>query len=233
MNLRALLAAVSLFATTLGATSVQQLDSQLVLARYEMAMSDVVAPKTMIFSYTISQAGPSDIEQHHRLYRSGVNVRDEMLSDDGVPLKQKIVRIGQREDHYAVTRLAPRSTLYTMLFLRATGSGEHLAYEYEATPLAASGTGFTVTRVTIDGRTFLPRVIAFRTAGASAHGTGEISYGNVANHWVPLAVTVDAQIAGKPARERITWSDYRFPAALPASTFVAPKPLPHATLPPI
>ena len=34
---------------------------------------------------------------------------------------------------------------------------------------------------------------------------------------------------GKPARELITWSDYRFPASLPPSTFQPPEPLPHAT----
>ena len=238
MNTRALLAAFALVAALLGAAPrgalpLQQLDSQLVLARYGMAMDELVSPKTMIFSYTISQAGPTDIEQRHRLYRSGLNVRDETLTDDGVPLKQKIVRIGQREDHYAIARLAPRATLYSMLFLRTTGTGAHLGYEYETTPLAVSASAFTVTRVTIDGATYLPRVIAFRTVGASAHGVGEITYGTVSGRWVPLAVTVDAEIDGKPARERITWSDYRFPASLPDSTFIAPKPLPRATLPPM
>ncbi len=233
MNVRALLAAVALVAALVAATPAQQLDSQLVLARYEMAMGDLVAPKTMIFSYTISQAGPTDIEQRHRLYRSGLNVRDETLSDDGVGLKHKIVRIGQREDHYAVTRLAPRATLYQLLFLHASHVDGRLTYDYQATPLAVAGGGFTVTRVSIDGSTYLPRVIAFHTASASGHGSGQIAYGNVANHWVPLAVTIDAVVNGKRARERITWSDYRFPATLPASTFIAPHPLPHATLPPM
>jgi hypothetical protein len=45
-----------------------------------------------------------------------------------------------------------------------------------------------------------------------------------------MAVTADAQarVNGKPAREHIAWSDYRFPQSLPPSTFAQPEPLPLA-----
>jgi len=210
-----------------------QLDSQMVLQRYELEMGDLRVPKAMIFSYTVSQAGPNDIEQRHRIYRSGVNVRDETLAVDGVALKPKIVRIGKREDRYDVLRLAPRTSTYALLFLRAVRDGNHLDYEFEATPLVAQASGFAVERLTIDGVSFLPRVIAFRTASALAHGTGKLEYSKIGAYCVPVAVSVDAEIRGKPAREHIAWGDYRFPPGLPASTFVAPKPLPTATLPPI
>lgn len=210
-----------------------QLDSQLVLQQYELQMGDLHAPKAMIFSYTVSQAGPNDIEQRHRIYRSGLDVRDETLAVDGVALKPKIVRIGKREDRYDVVRLAPRTTTYTMLFLRTVHDGGHLDYQYETTPLVASASGFIVVRLTIDGQTFLPRAIGFRTASAVAHGTGKLEYEKIGGYCVPVAVNVDAQVNGKPAREHIVWSDYRFPPSLPVSTFVQSKPLPHATLPPI
>ena len=210
-----------------------QLDSQLVLQQYELRMGDLHAPKAMIFSYTVSQAGPNDIEQRHRIYRSGLDVRDETLAVDGAALKPKIVRIGKREDRYDIARLAPRTTTYTMLFLRTVRDGSHLDYEYQATPLVAQASGFVVDRVTIDGATFFPRVIGFRTASVAAHGTGKLEYEKIGGYCVPVAVSVDAEVDGKPAREHIAWSDYRFPPSLPASTFVPPKPLPHATLTPI
>ena len=225
---------VSLLAllTTIGATPLQ-LDSQIVLQRYELELGDLKAPKAMIFSYTVSQAGPSDIEQRHVIYRSGLDVRDETIAVDGVPLKPKVVRISQREDRYDVLKLAPRTSTYSMLFLRAVPDGSHLDYVYEATPLVAPASGFTVERLTIDGESYLPRVVGFRTAGATARGNGKLEYAKMGAYCVPIAASVDAVIEGKPAREHIAWGGYRFPSSLPASTFIAPKPLPHATLPPI
>lgn len=209
-----------------------QLDSQIVLERYELELSDAAAPKTSIVSYTVSQAGPTDIEQSHRQYRSGLDVRDETISVDGSQLKHKIVRIGRRENRYALARIAPRGTTYAFLFIRTRKRDGRLDYEYEVTPLVASAGGFVVKRVMIDGERFLPRSIAFSTSSASATGTGEIDFAPAGKYWLPAQVSVDATVAGKPARERISWSDYRFPQSLPPSTFAAPKPLPVATLPP-
>lgn len=208
------------------------LDSQLVLERYELQMSDLKPPKASIFIYSVSQAGVTDIEQRHQIYRSGVHVRDETLSVDGKPLARKIVTIARRPDRYFVGRVAPRASSYTMLFLRPIRDGRHLDYEYQTTPLVAQGGGFVVTHVTIDGISFLPKTIDFTTASADAKGTGSLTYGKVGSHWVPLAATIEATVSGKPSRERIEWSDYRFPPSLPASTFNAPKPLPESTLPP-
>ncbi|MEO9170030.1 MAG: hypothetical protein ABI282_05950 [Candidatus Baltobacteraceae bacterium] len=206
-----------------------QLDSQIVLERYELEMTDLATPKATIVSYTVSQAGPTDIETHHRMYRAGLDVRDETISIDGSLLKHKVVRFSRHEDRYTSARLAPRGTNYGFVFLRAIKRGGHLDYEYEATPLVVSPGGFTVKRVTIDGERFLPRSIAFTTASGSAQGTGEIDFAPSGKYWVPVQINVDAQVKGKPARERISWSDYRFPPGLPPSTFQAPKPLPQAT----
>ena len=208
------------------------LDSQIVLRRYELEMGDVQAPKAMIFTYSVSQLGKTDIEQRHVIYRSGLRVRDETISVDGIPLKPKIVNFGQREDRYAIARLAPRSASYAMLFVKTQRDGAHLDYRYDVTPLA-SASGFVITGLVIDGLSFLPREIDFTTASETAHGHGALVYGKSDKYWVPFYVSVEASVNGKPARERIMWGDYRFPPALPASTFVPPKPLPHATLPPI
>lgn len=208
------------------------LDSQIVLQRYELEMGDVQAPKAMIFTYSVSQLGTTDLEQRHVIYRSGLRVRDETISVDGIPLKPKIVNFGRREDRYAIGRLAPRGASYAMLFVKTQRDGAHLDYRYDVTPLG-SPAGFVVTGLVIDGVSFLPHEIDFSTASGAAHGHGMLVYGKSDKYWVPFYVSVEASVNGKSARERILWGDYRFPPALPASTFIPPKPLPHATLPPI
>ena len=221
-------AALALFAAT-----PLQLDSEYVLQRYTLAIDAAPIPKTVIFTYVVSQAGPTNVEQRHVLYRSGADVRDETLSVDGVALPRKIVRFSHRDDPYALSRLAPRPLAYQLLFLRTVKDVHHLDYLYEATPLLHPGAGATVNRVSIDGLKFLPRVVYFTSKGPQATGTGRVEYAAFGKYWMPVLAEVNAQVDGKPARERISWGDYRFPESLPASTFVPPKPLPHATLPPI
>ena len=200
------------------------LDSQYVLSRYAMAIEAVPVPKDVVFTYTVSQLGPSYIEQRHTIFRSGSDVRDETLSVDGATLSRKRVRFSRHEDPYAVGRLAPRTLSNQILFLTATKDGAHYDYAYEVTPFVKP-LGAAVERVTIDGARFLPRVVRFRTAGADATGEGEVVYASFGRYWMPVLATIDANVKGKPARERITWGDYRFPEVLPPSTFVPPRPL--------
>jgi hypothetical protein len=228
MNVRAGAAAAAL--ALLGATP-GQLDSQYVLQRYALAIDTVPVPKAVIFTYTVSQAGPSNLEQRHVIYRSGSDVRDETLAVDGV--SRKGVRFSRRDDRYAIATMAPRTAAYQLLFEKAVRDGRHVDYLYEATPLIRGASGATIDRVAIDGTTFLPRVLYFTTSGPNANGTGRIEYAAFGRYWMPVAADVNATVAGKPARERIVWSDYRFPESLPPSTFQSPKPLPIATLPPI
>ncbi|MBV8333717.1 MAG: hypothetical protein JO192_13345 [Candidatus Eremiobacteraeota bacterium] len=215
----------------LGATPAE-LDSQYVLQRYALAIDTVTAPKAVIFTYTVSQAGYSNVEQRHVIYRSGSDVRDETLAVDGVALVRKIVRISHRDDRYAIARLAPKAASYELLFLRTIKDGKRADYEYEATPLIAM-LDAPVDRVTIDGRTYLPRDVQFTTRGPDAEGRAHVEYAAFGKYWMPVVAEVNAVVNGKPARERIVWSDYRFPASLPPSTFEPPRPLPHATLPPV
>lgn len=227
--IRALLSTVALAATTLGAAPAA-LDSQAVLARYEHAVANAKVPNASIFSYAVSQAGAGDLEERHRLYRSGTNVRDETIARNGSTLHPKRVTITSRVDRYAVTRLAPRAAAYHFVFVRSVKDASHVTYLYETAPLAASDT-FEVTRVAIDGRTFLPVTIEFRTNGVSAKGIGSVQYAAAQGYWMPLAASVNATVNGKTARERINFEDYAFPQSLPPATFHTPRPLPTATPP--
>jgi hypothetical protein len=214
------------------AATPSQLDSQYVLQRYAVAIDTVEQPKAVIFTYTLSQAGPTTIEERHVIYRSGSEVRDETLAVDGISLIRKIVRFSHREDRYAVARLAPRTTDYELLFEGTVRDGRHADYVYDATPLIRGGDA-AIDSVTIDGVRFLPRSVHFTTQGLDAKGNAHVVYAAFGKYWMPVSADVDAVVNGKPARERLTWSDYSFPQSLPASVFPAPKPLPGATVPPI
>jgi hypothetical protein len=206
------------------------LDSQIVLERYAARLLALEPPKAVIFSYSVSQAGPRNIEQTHRQYRSGESVRDETLTVDGQPLRPKITRIARYRDRYAVDAIAPRATQYAFLFIRAVRAGNAYDYVYRAEPLNATG-NFVVEGLTIDGKTYLPSLIRFRTSNGTLAGTGSIGFAKSGKYWVATAANVAATVNGKPARERITFSGYQFPGSLPKSTFQAPKPLPTPALP--
>lgn len=229
MRARALFAALPI--ALLGASN-PHLDSQFVLQRYTTALAELELPKAVVFSYTVAQVGPSTIEQHHRVYRSGLDVRDETLSIDGIPLTHKVVRFDRHPDRYTVARFAPNASAYEMLFLGTIKDGRHLDYVYEATPLARAS-GAWVDKLTIDGTNFLPRVVHFHSSGTGVDGTGQVEFGPFGKYWMPMIAQATAKVGDKPARETILWSDYRFPKSLPPSTFLPPHALPHATLPPI
>jgi hypothetical protein len=204
------------------------LDSQLVLQRYEARLTATKDPQTLIFQYVVSQAGPQDIDQTHRVYRSGSLVRDETLVVDGV--KQKMTRIARYRNRYTLHDLAPRSAQYVFLFVRPIASSGRYDYLYRAVPLGAPS-AFTVRTLTIDGKTFLPREIRFHSAGAVARGDGTLAFTTAGKYWVPLSIAVQGTVNGRAARERIVFSGYQFPPALPQSTFQAPRALPAAVLP--
>jgi hypothetical protein len=206
------------------------LDSQAVLEQYAARLLTAELPKTLVFTYSVSQAGPQMLEQMHRVYRSGDLVRDETLQIDGQTLKIKITRIARYRNRYTLETLAPRMTAYAFLFVRTVRSGSAYSYIYRAVPLGATA-AFIVEGVTIDGRSYLPSEIRFRTRSGAISGAGAVSFGKSGKYWVPSTVTVQATIAGKPARERITFMSYQFPRSLPKSTFQSPRPLPKPALP--
>jgi hypothetical protein len=204
------------------------LDSQLVLQRYEARLGAVKDPQTVIFMYAVSQAGPQDIDQTHRVYRSGNLVRDETLVVDGV--SQKFTRIARYRNRYTLRSLAPRSSRYVFLFVRPIRVANRYDYLYRAVPLGPAAT-YTVASLTIDGRTFLPREIRFRSTGVGARGNGTLTFTAAGKYWVPASIAVQGTVNGRAARERIVFTGYQFPASLPKSTFASPKALPAAVLP--
>ncbi len=207
-------------------------DSQVVLDEYVRAMDSLSMPTASICNYSISQAGPIQIDQQHLLYRQGDLVRDTLLSSQGIPVHEKAILIAHRANRYAIDRLAPTLHDYEVLFLSAHKVGANFQYRYQATALAPTAR-FSITGFTIVSGRFLPSAIAFTSSGGGAEGHGAILYHAAGRYWVPYEVYVTGSLHGKPANERITWSNCRFPRSLPETTFRVPRPLPSATLPPI
>ena len=201
------------------------LDSQDVLLHYERALIALPTPKTMVFTYTVSQAGPRALEQMHRIYRSGDLVRDEMIASEGQTLKRKTVRVSRYPDRYAIARIAPHGSEYAFLFQGMVRIGSRTAYEYTAVPTQRGG-AYVVDSMAIDTASFLPLSIRFSTVTGNVKAQGELRYARTARYWLPQFAAVQAQLAGGIARERIAFSGYSFPESLPKSTFRSLKPQP-------
>jgi hypothetical protein len=74
--------------------------------------------------------------------------------------------------------------------------------------------------------------VAIRFATSSYAGSGSVTFARVQTHWMPALATARATYAKIVAEERIAFGNYRFPPALPASTFLTPRPLPTFRPPP-
>jgi len=197
-------------------------DPQIALLQYATALLKAQPPANVTFVYSVEQSGSRNIEEVHRVYRSGSRKRDETLSVDGIAYKQPRVRVVTEPDRYELGKLAPTQPAYTFTF-----SGMHdvegaRVYVFR-TDIQSAGS-FAVTSVAIDATHFLPREIRFSSARGAAKGMGRIVFGPEGRYWMPREASVQVRdAAGKISREKITWSKYGFPESLPSSTFLAPQ----------
>jgi hypothetical protein len=208
-----------------GAAQTIRLAPAAVLARYGQALALLKRPPTLSFEYSVEQLGLNNLEQTHRVYRSGLNERDETLVVDSYTLQQPAVRIlANRTNRYDIAAVAPKPADYAFTFAGVEREASGYAYVFHTTPRAT--TSFAVSEVEIDGRSFLPSRLLFKIAGGGASGSGELVYARTDVYWVIRSAAVSVRLAGGAiARERIEWSSYRFPPSLPDSTFEAPRAL--------
>ena len=193
------------------------------LARYAEALAANPTPAVLSFEYSIDQTGLRDLQQTHRIFRSGSSERDELLSEAGKRLVPPSIRIflGHR-NRYAIERLAPRPEAYRFHYLNSVRDGHHLDQVFATAPRAA--TNATIVQVTIDGVTALPVAIHFVTR---AHdGSGSVTFGRVQKYWMATAATATAKVGKTRSIEHLAFYRYRFPGTLSASTFSTPRPLP-------
>jgi len=193
------------------------------LARYAAALEANPTPTVLSFEYSLDQTGPHDIQQTHRVFRSGNSERDELLSADGKALNPPSIHIflGHR-NRYAIEVLAPRPEAYAFRYVGTVRDGHHVDEVFATTPRSA--TDATVVRVTIDGITALPTAITFVTRLHGGKGT--VTFGRVQKFWMATSASATATTAKSLSIEHVAFSRYRFPISLDASTFSTPRPLP-------
>jgi hypothetical protein len=193
------------------------------LARYAAALEANPTPALLSFEYSIDQAGPHDIQETHRVFRSGNSERDELLSANGKTLVPPAIHIflGHR-NRYSLEALAPRPEAYTFRYLVSARDGHHLDQVFATTPRSAGDV--SVSRVVLDGVTALPVMITLATH--KYNGTVIVTFGKVQKYWVAISATATATAAKSLAIEHLAFSRYRFPTSLAASTFSTPRPLP-------
>ena len=199
------------------------------LARYAVALAANPTPSVLSFEYSLDQTGAHDIQQTHRVFRSGLSERDELLTADGKTLNPPSIHIflGHR-NRYAIEALAPRPEAYTFRYVGTVRDGHHVDEVFATTPRSASDV--RIDQVTIDGVTALPDMIRFSTTVHAGHGS--VAFGRVQKYWVATAATATAMVAKSPTIEHVAFYRYRFPVSLEASTFSTPRPLPSFAPPP-
>jgi hypothetical protein len=212
-----------------GEAQAQRLAPATVLARYDQALATLKRPPTLSFEYSVEQLGLNNLEQTHRVYRSGLNERDETLVVDSYTLQQPAVRIlANHTNRYDIAAVAPKPADYAFTFAGTTRDASGYTYVFRTAPRATPP--FAISEIEIDGRSFLPSRLRFKIAGGGARGSGELLYGLTDAYWVIRSAAVSVHLAsGATARERIEWTEYRFPPSLPDSTFEAPRALATAT----
>jgi hypothetical protein len=193
-----------------------------VLAKYAHALATVKSPPAYTFAYTVSHQGAAPLEAEHQVFRQAGRERDEIVAYNGERLSHPEVRIfSRRRDPYAVMLLAPRIDEYTFTYVEAARHGKSVNYVFKTT---AHGTpSYEVTRITLDGASFLPLEIVFRARQGATIGTGRISYAKTDRFWMPTFASARAQVDGLLETERIDFTHYQFYPSLPPSTFAAPS----------
>jgi hypothetical protein len=194
-----------------------------VLERYAAALTAHHTPAVLSFEYSVDQTGARDIQEVHRVFRSGASQRDELLVVDGKSLVPPTTHIFRgRPNRYAIEAIAPRPSEYAFRYLASVRDGHHTDAVFATTPRVPGS--FNITQIRIDGITALPDEIRFVT---DVHnGSGSVAFGRVQTYWMVQAASARAVSAKVVATEHITFGSYRFPKALPASTFLTPRPLP-------
>jgi hypothetical protein len=215
------LLAVSVHTIAAPAATPAPIEPAAIVTRYAAALAALREPSTFTVEYTLEHTGKSSLEQTHRIFRHGDNERDEILVVNGTRTTTPTVRIFRAHAYrYAVARLAPKPSAYTFVYLGPRQNGRHIDYVFG---LQAKGpSDFALTQVTIDGISYLPSALLFRSFAGD--GRGSITFGKNGPWWVVTGATASAHVNGGIAHERLTFANWRFPASLPSSTFAVAPP---------
>ncbi len=193
-----------------------------VLANYAQALDALKSPPAYIFEYTFAHHGSHPQEVEHRIFRQGGHERDEIVGFNGEKLPRPEIRVFLRHhDPYDVVALAPRPELYVFTYEGEGRQGRNLVYVFN---VFARGTPkYEVTRMVVDGKSFLPLQVDYQATVGGIVGTGTVTFAKTDKYWMPQSATARANVNGDLQTERIDWSKYQFYPGLPPSTFAEPR----------
>ena len=200
----------------------------IVLEKYALALKAAKEPVSFSFEYALEQSGTHNLSSKHRVYRSSATERDETTAINGQATHHPEVRIFRKRAYrYAFATLAPRPDAYSILPAGTLVAGKHRDYSFRLTPYKPQA--FRITKMIVDGATFLPRTMEYTIHAGANVGTGTLAFTKNGKYWVITSATASVG----DSRERIAWSNYRFIAVMPPETFAEPRPMPSVTIAPI
>lgn len=213
------------------------------LLQYQSALDAVRSPANIVFDYVVTRAAPKRVvTEKHRVYRNGNgDERNETNAVNGASIVPAVVQILKVPAWpYDVAKFRVSSDGYDARFEGTSIVNGRRAYAFAVTP--KSGANFSITALFLDVQRHLPLREMFSVAGGGCAGHGWIDFGPAGQYWMPVAVTAMCSTAGaqtapqpgtSPApalaqyRESIHFSNYHFPAAIPADVFrLSAKPAP-------
>ena len=192
------------------------------LANYVQALDAIKMPPAYIFEYAFAHHGRHPQEVEHRIFRQGSRERDEIIGFNHEKLPRPSIRVFLlHHDPYDVVALSPRTDSYVFTYSGEGKQGHNLVYVFN---VFARGTPkYEVTRMVIDGKSFLPLQLDYRATIGAVVGTGTVTFAKTDKYWMPQSATARAEVSGDLQTERIDWSKYQFYEGLPPSTFAEPR----------
>jgi hypothetical protein len=222
-NVRAAAAALAA-ATLLGAGNPAS-----ILDSYRDALAKLHSPPFMEFAYTVTRSGPSRIvtEQHQVYWAASGVERNDTIEINGTRVVPAPTQVIHRDAWpYDPAQFAVSPDDYDAAPAGMALVAGHATYAFTLT--RSSPADFVLKSLYVDVRRRLPVRQTFAVAGADCEGAGEINFGPVGGYWLPTFVSVACTQTGTDAspppvfKESIRFSNYQFPASIPADVFVQP-----------
>jgi hypothetical protein len=220
LTLLALFAAI----VSLGATSATVFDS------YREALAKLKLPQYMEFAYTDTRSGPGRIvtEQHQVYWSASGAERNDTVQINGTP----VVPARSQVIHRAAWPYDPNQFLVSSDEYDVTPAGSSVIAGRKAYGFILNRTSpadFILKSLYVDAKRRLPVRQTFAVAGSDCEGSGAINFGPVGSYWLPgflSVVCMQSAASGgsqQPFKESIRFSNYQFPAAIPADVFQTPQ----------
>jgi hypothetical protein len=203
------------------------------LQQYQTAIQALRSPANMVFDYIVTRTAPKRVvTEKHRVYRNASGYeRNETSAINGASMVPALVQIFNRPAWpYDVTKFHVSPDSYDARYEGMSVVNGRRAYAFAVNSKA--GGGFAITALFLDVVHHLPVREMFSVAGGGCEGRGWIDFVPVGPYWMPAGITAmcaapgsqassSQTVAAAPAqyRESIHFSNYRFPAAIPADVF--------------